>query len=178
MWFFYYFNIEINYDALKSKSPCIWLNKNTNFHKNKTKSKMENPTTLVLQLIKESQIKCKILMSWSSWKKKEVIFCIVYSARRKFFNICVLSQCIAYWIHFQNIHIFTYQKVLFHRFFAKVISLFLNKGLLWSLRKENVIMRKTFFCKVKSLLRLIFGVSCHAKKPFKMFIQYETLGLD
>ena len=176
LWFFYYFNIEINYDVLKSRSPCIWLNKNTNFHKNETKSKMENPTNsfretnLVLQLIKESQIKCKTVMSWSSWKKKEV--------RRKFFNICVLSQCIAYGIHFQNIHVFTYQKVLFHRFFAKVFSVLLNKGLLWSLWKENVIMRKNFFCKMKSLLRLIFGVSCDAKKPFKMFIQYETLGLD
>ena len=182
--FFYYFNIEINYDVLKSKSPCIWLNKNTNFHKNETKSKMEYPTNsfsetnLVLQLIKESQIKCKTVMSWSSWKKKEVIFCTVYSAQRKFFNICVLSQCIAYWIHCQNIHVFTYQKVLFHRFFAKVFSVFLNKGLLWPLWKENVIMRKNFFCKMKSLLRLIFGVSCDAKKPFKMFIQYETLGLD
>ena len=40
-----------------SQSPCILLNKNTNFNKNKTESKMENPThsfremNLALQLI-------------------------------------------------------------------------------------------------------------------------------
>ena len=63
MWLFYYFNIEGNYDVLKSKSPCILLNKNIN--KNETKSKMENPAhsfieaNLVLQLIYELQIKSK-----------------------------------------------------------------------------------------------------------------------
>ena len=55
-WLFYYFHFERNYDVLKSKSPCILLNKNINFNKNKTESKMENPTNsfrktnLVLQL--------------------------------------------------------------------------------------------------------------------------------
>ena len=57
MWFFYYFNFERNYDVLKSTSPCILLNKNINFNKNETESKMENLThsfteaNLVLQLI-------------------------------------------------------------------------------------------------------------------------------
>ena len=44
MWPFYYSNSERSYDVLKSKSPCILLNKNVNFNKNETKSKMENPT--------------------------------------------------------------------------------------------------------------------------------------
>ena len=39
----FYFNFERNYDVLKSKSPYILLNKNINFHKNETESKMENP---------------------------------------------------------------------------------------------------------------------------------------
>ena len=57
MWLFYYFNFERNYDFLKSKSPCILMNKNIKFNKNKTESKMENPThrfgemNLVLQFI-------------------------------------------------------------------------------------------------------------------------------
>ena len=44
-------------DVLKSKNPCILLNKNMNFTKNETESKMGNPThsfretNLVLQLI-------------------------------------------------------------------------------------------------------------------------------
>ena len=44
MWFFYYFNYERNYEVLNSESPCILLNKNVNFNKNKTQSEMENPT--------------------------------------------------------------------------------------------------------------------------------------
>ena len=60
-----FFNFEKNYDDLKSKSPCILLNKNINFNKNETESKMENPThsfretNLVLQLISKLQIKSK-----------------------------------------------------------------------------------------------------------------------
>ena len=42
MWLFCYFNFERNYDVLKS--PCILLNKNINFDKNETETKMENPT--------------------------------------------------------------------------------------------------------------------------------------
>ena len=57
MWLFYYFNFERNYEVLKSKSPFISLNKNINFDKNKTESKMGNSThgfretDLVLQLM-------------------------------------------------------------------------------------------------------------------------------
>ena len=35
-----------------------------------------------------------------------------------FFNSCVLSQCIVYLIHFQNIHTFTYQETLLHTLFC------------------------------------------------------------
>ena len=80
----------MNHDALKSKSPCISLNKNINFNKKETESKMENPThsfretNPVLQLIQELQVNSKIMMSWNSRKKKG-IFCTVYIAWRKFF---------------------------------------------------------------------------------------------
>ena len=64
-------------------------------------SKMENPThtfremSFALQLIYKSRIKSKTVMSWSSGKKKECVFCSNY-----FFgnlsNICVLSRCLEY----------------------------------------------------------------------------------
>ena len=38
------FYFERIYDVLKSTSPCFLLNKNINFNKKKTESKMENPT--------------------------------------------------------------------------------------------------------------------------------------
>ena len=43
---------------------------------------------------KESQIKSKIVISWSSGKKQEGIICTVYFVQKNFF--CVLSQCIGY----------------------------------------------------------------------------------
>ena len=84
MWFFYYFHFERNYDVLMSKRSPILLNENVNFNKNEKQSKMVNPThcfrekNLLLELIQELQIKSKTVMSWSSRKKKEGIFCTVY----------------------------------------------------------------------------------------------------
>ena len=43
VWDFYYLNFENNYEVLKSKSPYTLLNKNINFNKIETESKMENP---------------------------------------------------------------------------------------------------------------------------------------
>ena len=37
---------------------------------------------------------------------------------KELFNITVLSQCIVYRVHFQNIHTFTYQKTLLHTLFC------------------------------------------------------------
>ena len=60
-------------------------------------------------------------MSWSSQKKKKGIFCTIYFVQRNFFFlIFVSSQCIVYWIHFQNINTFTYQKTLLHTLFLLV----------------------------------------------------------
>ena len=96
---------EMNYDVLKSKGPCILLNKHINFNKNETESKMENPTQglsgtiLVLQLIWEWQIKGKTVMSWSSRKKKEGILSTIHFVRRKFFftyMIYLNASCFKY----------------------------------------------------------------------------------
>ena len=74
---------------------------------------MENPTksfretNLVLQLIEESQIKSKTVMSWSSRKKKEGIFRTVYFVRKEFFfkDLCFISMysvlnTISHYTHF------------------------------------------------------------------------------
>ena len=50
-------------------------------------------------------------MSWSS-RKQEGIFVPFILSEGDSSNICVLSQCIVYLIHFQNIHTFTYIKAL------------------------------------------------------------------
>ena len=57
MWIFYNFNFERNYGVLKSKNPCILWNKNINFNRNETESKMNTQSfrelNLVLWLIQE-----------------------------------------------------------------------------------------------------------------------------
>ena len=42
----------------------------------------------------------------------------LFCPKEIFFNICILSQCIVYWTHFQIIHTFTYRKTLLHTLFC------------------------------------------------------------
>ena len=67
------------------------------------------------------------------------------------FNICVLSQCIVHWINLQNIHSFTYQKILLHTLFC----LFLK------CRKTSVYPNDWRFPRHSSILLL-----CKEKKVF------------
>ena len=92
VWLFYYFNFERNYDDIKSKSPCILLNKKINFNKNETESNTENPTHIIerrnLCFSSYKNRKLKVKPWWekkSSRKKKEGIFCTVYFVRRNTF---------------------------------------------------------------------------------------------
>ena len=113
MWLFYYFNFEKNYDVLKLKSPCILLNKNVNFNKSKTDSKMERQT-LCFSSCKNSKLKVKLRWVGARERKIRAYFVPFALSEGNFSNICVLSQCIVYWIHIQNMHTFTYQKTLLH----------------------------------------------------------------
>ena len=51
-------------------------------------------------------------------KKKRAFFVPLILSEGIHFNICVLSQWIVYWIHFQNIHTFMYQKTLLYTLFC------------------------------------------------------------
>ena len=111
---FRHFNFEKNYDVLKSKTPCILLNKNINFNKNETESRMKNPThsfkrrTLCFSSYKNRKLKVKLWWVGARERKKRAFFVPFILSEGIFFNICVLSQCIVYWIHFQNTYIFPY----------------------------------------------------------------------
>ena len=130
----YYFNFERNYDVLQSKSSCILLDKNINFNKNETESKMGNPThsfretNLVLQLIENCKLKVKL---W--W---------VGTRERNSVSLCPKKiLCMVYWMHFQNIHTFTYQKALIYSHSclllksSKAFSVSLIFGSFWKLLK-------------------------------------------
>ena len=47
----------------------------------------------------------------------------IYFVCKKFFNICVLFQCMVYWINFQNMYTFTYQKTLLHTLLLLVFKI-------------------------------------------------------
>ena len=76
----------------------------------------------VLQLIKVTQTKSKTVTCWSSRKRKKAFFVPFILSEGHFFNICVPSQCIMYWIYFQNIRTFIYQKALLHTLFCLLLK--------------------------------------------------------
>ena len=56
-------------------------------------------------------------------EKRRAFFVLFILFEGNLFNICVLSQCIVYRMHFQNIHNFTYQKTLLHTFLLLVFKI-------------------------------------------------------
>ena len=98
--------------------------KNRNFNKNETESKMENPNavlerrTLWFSTYKNRKLKVKLWwVGAREWKKREFFVPFILS-EGNFFNICVLSRCIVYWIHFQTYMVLHIKKHYFMHFFA------------------------------------------------------------
>ena len=110
MWLFYYFNIERNYGVLNSNNTFILFNKNMSFNKIETESKMGNPLivlerwTLCFSSYKNRKLKVKLWWVGARERKKKAFFVLFIFFEWICFKICVLSQCVVYWIHFQNIH--------------------------------------------------------------------------
>ena len=55
---------------------------------------------------------CKLWCVGTRKRKKREFFVPFIFPKGSFFNICVLSQRIVYWTHYQNIHLFKYQRAL------------------------------------------------------------------
>ena len=130
---------------LKSKSPFILWNKNINFNKKETQLKMKNSHTVLdrqtlgFSSYENRKLEVKLWSVGVCERKKRAFFVPFILSEGNFFNICVLSQCIVYWIHFPNIHTFTYQVILLHTFFC----LFLK-----SLKVLSVSLRHCKFVKL------------------------------
>ena len=114
------------------KSPCILI-------KTKRNWKWEIPRTVLekcnLHSSSYKNRKIKVKLSWVRTRRKKRAFFVPFIfSEGNFINICVLSQCIAYWIHCQNIYTFTYQKTFLHTPFclflksSKDFSISLNVG--------------------------------------------------
>ena len=142
MWLFHYFNSKRNYNVLKLKSPYFLLNKNINSNKNNTKLKMEIPHTLserrtmCFSSYKNRELKVKLWRAGARERKKSAFFVKFILSVWHFFNICVLPQCIVYWINFQNIYTCTYQKTLLRTLFCLFLKS--SKAFSVSLSSKNV----------------------------------------
>ena len=102
----------------------------------------------------------------------------------KLFNALVLSQCIVYWINFQNIYTFTYQKSLLHTLFCFFLKS--SKAFSVSLKfyyryhyyylkhlefKENFLFSLLFFP------QLLASLTIFLKKPWSINTANIKLGI-
>ena len=71
---------------------------------------MDNPAHSFRDINHALQLELKVKLWWagSRERKKRAFFITFISFEGHFFNICVLSQCIVYWINFQNIYVYFY----------------------------------------------------------------------
>ena len=87
---------------------------------------MENSThrrTLCFSSYDNRKLKLKLWWVGARERKKRAFFILLILSEAIFFNIFVLSQCIVYWIHFQNIHTCSYQKPLLYTLFCLFLKL-------------------------------------------------------
>ena len=87
---FYDLNFKRNYEVLKSRSLCILLYKNRKW---KIPHTVKDRRTLCFSSCKHH----KTVLSWTSQKKKEGIFCTVYFVQVNFyFHFFLNVYCIEY----------------------------------------------------------------------------------
>ena len=115
--------------TFRPKSPHILLNKNIDFNKSETEAKMKSPytvlerLTLCFSLYKNCKLKIKLWWVGARERKKRSFFVSFILSERNFFKICISSQYIVYWIYFQNIYAFIYQKTLLHTLLLLVFKI-------------------------------------------------------
>ena len=118
-------------------------------------------TKLLFQLIQESTVKSKTVMSWSSRKKKEGHFFTVYFVRRKFiWHLCLDRKCIEctfrIYIHLHIKNITSYFFCLFLKS-SEAFSVSWNAFLDFLLNNYSV----------------IFWLYIHSRKRTEKCISYE-----
>ena len=145
--------ILIGIMTFSSRRIHAFFKQNINFNKNEMESKTEIPTltfretnlvllerrTLCFSSNKNRKLKVKLWWVGACEKKKRAFLVPFILSEGNFFKIYVLSQCIVYWMQFQNIHTFTYQKTLLHiplLLVSKIVE-----SLQWILRQSNRLRR-------------------------------------
>ena len=110
--------------------------------------------TLCFRSFENRKLKVKLWWVGVCERKKRAFFVLFILTKGNFLKICVLSQCILYGIHFQNMHPFTNQKTLLHT----LCYLFLksSKAFSVSLRSQSNLKKMKFlkatFCWITVLV--------------------------
>ena len=97
--------------------------------KTKRNRKWEIPHTILerptLSFSSCTNCKLKVKLCWvgARERRKRATFVLHTLWEGNYVNIFVSSQCLAYWIHFQNIHTFVYQKALLHILLLLVLKI-------------------------------------------------------
>ena len=79
--------------------------------------------TLRFSSYKYRKFKVKLWWVGARERRKRTLFLLLILSNKIFFSIYILSQRIVYWMHFQNIHSFTYQKTLLHTILLLVFEI-------------------------------------------------------
>ena len=95
--------------------------------------------TLCYRSYKNRKLRVKLRWVGARKRKKTVFFVPFILSEGNFFNIYILCQHIVYWIHFQNIYIFKYQRALLHTFFCLFLKS--SKAFIVSLTWITVILK-------------------------------------
>ena len=136
--------------------------------------------TLRFSPYKNRKLKVKLWWIGPREGEKREFFITFILFEGHFFNICVLSQCIVYWIHIQNIHIKKYYFIHFCCWFLKsskafsvslrILSVNVSKSTVsWKLRIWSYLLKKSLnqnfiFCIVLSIKVLFFIKFLSTKK--------------
>ena len=139
---------------------------------------MENPhtvlerPTLSFSSYKNRKLKVKLWWVGAHERKKRAFFVPFILSEGNFFNICLLSQYVVFWIHFQNIHTLHIKKHHFIHFYClflkslKTLSVSLRCELKQSLgiplRRKCLSLGNyvSLFCSIKCSLEVYNNTTC------------------
>ena len=113
--------------CFKVKESILFIEKKYKFWYKR--NRIENPTlrfreiNLLFSLYENCKLKVKLQWVRARERKKSAVFVTFILSEGNFFNIYALSQCIAYWINFQNLSTFVYQKLLLYALLSVVFKI-------------------------------------------------------
>ena len=146
----------------------------------KQNSKMENPTHSFREMNFANKLEVKLWWVGTCKRKDRVFFVAFILSEGNFFNICALSRCIVYWIHFQNIHTFASQKTFLHTHLLLVFKIVecLQWGLPISWNMKTLTRDEGSSYKNFKSYRKAMYIDSNISSSFKRFLKNPAWGIN